>query len=183
MIKSKFLIEKVNNKYLDLKAEKYSIKSHNDAVLSCNDEYVELKNSLGKANFDLAKAEYEQDVEKIKNLSTQVEIYEARIKKLALSLNLLPITYACKTCKDTGVYNGKRCKCYYKYLTEYALESLGVAAPENADFENLIQTPELSKQFKIIKNYADNFPNTQFKVALESLCHIILFYCHHCIYQ
>ena len=161
MLKSKFLIEKVKDKYFSLSAEKYAVKRYNDEILSASKEYVELENQLGKTRFLLAKAEYLQDEEQIKHLSTEVEVYKKRIEDLKTTLNLAPVKYTCHTCKDTGVINGKRCKCYYKYLTEFALESLGITNPEKAEFSNLVQTPNLSKQFKIIKNYADNFPNTK----------------------
>ncbi|MBQ3235607.1 MAG: ATP-binding protein [Clostridia bacterium] len=161
MIKSKFLIDKVNDKYFNLKAEKYAVKRYNDDILNGNAEYIELENGLGKAKFELAKAEYQENAEQIKKLSTEVEIYKARIEKLKATLNLAPVKYACNICKDTGYAEGKRCKCYYKYLTQLALESLGVSEPEDADFSSLIQNPKLAKQFKVIKNYADNFPKTQ----------------------
>lgn len=161
MIKSKILIEQVNNKYFDLKAEKYAVKRYNDDILNSNEEYVSLESNLGKAKFMLAKAEYNENAEDVKNLSIQVEILNKRLEELKKKLNLAPIKYNCDICKDTGVINGKRCKCYYKYLTQFALESLDVSEPENSEFSNLIQNPKLAKQFKVIKNYADNFPSTQ----------------------
>lgn len=161
MIKSKILIDKVNNKYFDLKAEKYAVKRYNDEILSANDEYVSLENKLGEVKFLLAKAEYLEDNAQIKKLSTEVEVYKKMIETLKNSLPLAPVKYECNLCKDTGILNGKRCKCYYKYLTNFALESLGVNEVKGGDFSKLIQSPALIKQFKVIKNYADNFPNTQ----------------------
>ncbi len=161
MIKSKILIDKVNNIYFDLKAEKYAVKRHNDDILTSNEEYVSLENQLGKTKFLLAKAEYSDNVEEVKNLSLQVEVLEKRIENLKKALPLAPTEYKCEICKDVGVVNGKRCKCYYKYLTKVALESLDVQEPKDSEFSNLIQNPNLTKQFKVIKNYADNFPNTK----------------------
>lgn len=161
MLKSKTLLEKVNNKYIDLKANKYSIISSNDAILNNNERYVSLSNELGNAKFLLAKAEYNGQSDKIKQIKQEITTLEKLILTLKSQLPLKELTFNCNVCKDTGIVDNKRCKCFYKYLTEFALESLEVSNPENYDFEEVPLNNDLVKQFKIIKNYAENFPNTQ----------------------
>ena len=161
MLKSKTLIDKVNNRYFDLKSQKYAIKRYNDSILDSNKKYVTLLNELGLTKFNLAKAEYQNDTEKVISLKKEVETLEKLILTLKSTLPLQKVKYECDICKDVGKVNDKRCKCFYKYLTEYALESLEVSNVDSFSFDSVIPNNELLKQFKVIKNYASNFPNTQ----------------------
>lgn len=161
MLKSKVLIDKVKNIYFDLSTERYSIKRHNDEILSNNAKYLELYNELGQAKFNLAKAEYQGDEFEIIKLKSQISTLEKLIEKLKSTLPVIKEEYKCNVCKDTGIIDGKRCKCFNKYLTSIALQSLEIQETEGIPFSKAIPTEGLLKQFKIIKNYADNFPNTQ----------------------
>ncbi|MBE5744022.1 MAG: AAA family ATPase [Clostridiales bacterium] len=168
MLKSKILIDKVNGIYADFKAEKYAVIRYNQQILTANNEFVSLENMLGKAKFSLAKSEYENNVNNTNRLKIEVKVLTEQIEEIKSKLPLIKYNYKCKICNDTGVFEGKRCKCYYKYLTQVALESLGVSEPSNSDFNSLIKDPKLIKQFKIIRNYAENFPNTQIKNLIFS---------------
>ncbi len=168
MLKSKILIDKVNGIYADFKAEKYAVIRYNQQILMANNEFVSLENQLGSAKFNLAKAEYEENLNEIKKLKIETKVIEEQINELKSNLPLIKYNYKCKICNDTGIFEGKRCKCYYKYLTQVALESLDVVEPANCDFNTLIKDPNLIKQFKIIRNYAENFPNTQIKNLIFS---------------
>ncbi len=163
MLKSKVLLEKVNNIYADFKSEKYAVIRYNQQILTTNKEFILLENDLGKAKFNLAKAEYNKDANEVKRLNFEIKVIENQIDEIKNSLPLIKYDCKCKICKDVGIVNGKRCKCYYKYLTKVALESLGVSEPNDSDFNSLIKDPKLIKQFKIIRNYAENFPDTQIK--------------------
>lgn len=161
MLKSKILLDKVNGIYADFKAEKFAVIRYNEQILMANEEFVSLENQLGKAKFSLAKAEYNQNVSKASKLKFEIKVLEEQINSIKNSSPIIKYKYRCNACKDTGVYEGKRCKCYYKYLTQVAIESLGVSEPLDSSFDALIKDPKLIKQFKIIRNYAENFPNTQ----------------------
>ncbi len=161
MLKSKVLIDKVNSVYFDLKTKRYSIIQQNEDILSKNDKYVNLVNELGQAKFNLAKAEYNGDEFEIIKLKSQVKTLEDLIEKLKSTLPVIKLEYNCNVCKDTGYIDGKRCKCFNRYLTKIALESLEIGETEGLSFSKAIKIDALSKQFKIIKNYADNFPSTK----------------------
>lgn len=168
MLKSKVLIDKVNNIYEDFKGEKYAVIRFNQQILMADKQFVELENKLGNNKYLLAKAEYNEDTNKANQLKTQLKVIKEQINKIKESLPLIKYDYKCKNCKDTGIFEGKRCRCYYKYLTQVALESLGVLEPLNSDFNSLIKDNNLTKQFKIIRNYAENFPQTQIKNLIFS---------------
>ena len=161
MIKSKTLIEKVNNVYFELKTKRYSIQKFNDDLIKENKELIQLENELGETKFNLAKAKYQGNETEIVKLTYQQSALEKLIKTEKDKLNLIKINYNCPICKDVGFINDKRCKCFYKYLTKIVLDCLEVEEIKGLDFNKLIPNPKLSKQYKIIKNYADNFPNTK----------------------
>ena len=161
MIKSKTLLEMVDSIYFDLKTKRYSIIQKNQEVLSKNDKYVELSNELGRTKFLLAKAEYVGDEFEIEKLKSQVKTLENLIEKLISTLPVIKYEYKCKKCNDTGVIDGKRCRCYNHYLTKVAFKVLEIPETKGESFSNVIPTPELNRQIKIIKNYAYNFPDTQ----------------------
>ena len=161
MLKSKILIEKVNSHYFDLQTQHNSINDYNNQILLSDENYINFSNELGKLKFSLAKAQYLGDNAKVSELQTKISRTEKLIETLKSTLPLAKIEYNCEICKDTGVINGERCKCFYKHLTEFALDSLGVLEIENVDFSSLTIDKNLVKQYKVIKNYADNFPNTQ----------------------
>ncbi len=161
MLKSKVLLEKVNGIYFDLKTERYSIVRHNDEILSNNKKYIELLNELGETKFSLAKAEYAGDEFEIIKLKSHVKTLEELIEKLKSTLPIINHQYRCNICNDTGIYNGKRCKCYNRYLTEIILQCLEIPKTQGTSFSTVMPDVNLNKQFKIIKNYADNFPTTK----------------------
>lgn len=161
MLKSKALIDKVNNIYFDLKTKRYSIMRHNEEILSKNDKYLNLVNELGQTKFNLAKAEYKGDEFEIIKLKSQVQTLEELCEKVKSTLPVISCDYICNICKDKGYVDGKRCKCFNRYLTKIALESLEISETEGEYFSKAIKVDALSKHFKIIKNYADNFPNTK----------------------
>ena len=82
MIKSKALIEKVNNRYFDLKSRRYTVKKHNDEILNNNAEYVNLLNELGTLKFNLAKAEYQNDHSSVVSLNEKIKLVQAKISNL-----------------------------------------------------------------------------------------------------
>ncbi len=161
MIKSKTLIEKVNNIYFDLKTKRYSLQRYNDEIIKSSPTLINLENELGETKFKLAKANYNGNQTESVKLSYQIEALNELIKKETSTLPLVKISYNCNSCNDTGVINGKRCKCFYKYLTETVLDSLEIENTTGYDFNKISTNPKLTKQYKAIKNYADNFPNTK----------------------
>ena len=161
MIKSNALLEKVNNKYFDLKAKRFAVKKYNDEILNNNSDYISLENELGRLKFALAKAEYDNDLAKTLSLQKEIKSTKEKLTSLLKNLSIVEYKYECKICNDTGFVNGKKCKCFYKHLTDIALEVLDVKNSNDKNFDNLIPAQSLQKQYKIIKNYADNFPNTK----------------------
>lgn len=161
MIKSRTIIEKVNEKYQDLKTKRYSIARYNENVIKSNPELIKLENELGEAKFKLAKASYVNNETEVVKLKYQIQALNEVILNLKSKLNLLKTNYNCTICNDSGYVDEKRCKCFYKYLTETVLDILQVENTAGVDFNVVSPNPKLLKQFKAIKNYAENFPNTQ----------------------
>ena len=166
MINSIKLQNKINDYYLSIQSERISKEVYIEEILMSNEEYVNVVNELGKTNLLIAKAEYSNDLNSIKLLQNNVDILnEKKLKLLDKLINYKDFSknnYQCEYCKDTGEYNGTKCKCYYKLLTTYALESLNV---NKRDFNNFptVVNDSLKKHYTALKVYADKFPSKENK--------------------
>ncbi len=163
MIKNQILLNKVNDYYKTKESEIASFNAYIEDKLMSNKEYLSLENSVRKLNYEIAKAKYNNDEvlvnslsEKLTNINNEKSLLFNEITKN------LKYNYSCKTCKDTGFYKGKRCKCYYKLLTEYTLDSLNIKKRNFPYFSSEIPQ-HLTKHNEILKLYSKKFPNTEIK--------------------
>ena len=159
MIKSKTLIEQVNEFYINKTTKIYAINEYYENLLNKNNNYINLLNEIGSLKFDIAKLEYEGKSEdnglnnKLKNL----ELEKFNIIKNSGYFEAINNVIECKICKDKGVVNSKRCKCYNKRLTDVSLKYLGVTKRQNCSFIDA-NAKEIEKQKLLLSKYANNFP-------------------------
>lgn len=108
-----------------------------------------------------------------KTITEEKETLKEIIKNLNLSL--IP-PYSCKQCKDTGVANNAKCKCYNEIRTKILIEQSGFNKTQLANFsdfnENIGKTPEQIKflhdfKEKLLK-LADTFTEDPRKLILFS---------------
>lgn len=164
MIKSKALIDKVNEFYVNKSTKIYAINEYYDNLLSKNENYVSILNEIGALKFEIAKNEYNGNgannelEQKLKNL----ELEKLNTIKNSGYFEAINKVIECKICKDKGVILGKRCKCFNKRLTEVSLKYLGVTKKEPCNFENATAT-EIKNQKLLLIKYATNFPKVNVK--------------------
>ena len=158
MIKSKALIEQVNEYYVKKSTQFYAINEYYDELLSRDDTYVALLNKIGALKYEIAKCEYENlssDALKEQLKCLELEKYN-KIKSVGY-FNAIDKVVECKICKDKGVVNGKRCKCYNSKLTNVALKYLGATKKELCSFDDA-NAKEIQNHKLLLKKYAGNFP-------------------------
>ena len=161
MIKIDKLLSKINDFYTSKQSLRFSYETHIENKLFSNENYLNLENSIKKLDYEIAKAEYENNFE----LSNKLEEKKSKLltEKTKLYNEIIldkKYVYNCPICKDTGIYKNKRCKCYYKLLTKFTLESLNVKERNFATFD--CEVPKsLTKHYKTLKLYSEKFPYTQ----------------------
>ncbi len=159
MIKSNKILEKVKEYYQSLRSKNQTLKLNIEEKLLSNERYLNTVNDIGKINYQIAKANYDGEIEKISKLEIELE----NLQKTKLEIEELPEykinnVYSCEICKDNGYVNGKRCDCFNKTLIKTALEELGVTESSKISFSTSIPTP-LKKHYAIMQEYTNNFPN------------------------
>ena len=106
------------------------------------------------------------------NLEAQAKKKEL-LKKAGYPEDYLEIPYSCKDCKDSGINNGKLCKCHLDILKRISMESLSCSPIlarstfECFDLNNYSTIKDMSLGFShreimggifaMLKNYAENF--------------------------
>ena len=106
------------------------------------------------------------------NLEAQEKKKEL-LKKAGYAENYLETPYSCRVCNDSGINNGKLCKCHLDLLKELSLESLSCSPIlakstfETFDLNNYSTIKEIKLGFShreimggvfaMLKNYAENF--------------------------
>lgn len=128
---------------------------------------------INQLNYLIAKKKCDkidtlQDEEELNKLrTTQISL----LKKLNLTPEDLEPNYLCKTCQDSGVYNGHPCNCYKTELTKRILRSNGINYKELKTFkdfdESVAQTKKqqqsLSKLKKLGEQYVSKFRDTKYE--------------------
>jgi DNA replication protein DnaC len=141
-------------------------------------EIMELRIKMSSTGARIAKVALEggdtdTKLEQVRHENTTAA---ARIKELLMKANypdnyLDPI-YSCKSCKDSGVYNGVRCECYKNTLKRLAAEGINSKSPltltgfESFDVELYPDTKSkegynireiMKNNLDYCKNYAEDF--------------------------
>ena len=159
MIKSNKILEKVKDYYQSLRSRNQTAQLNIEEKLLSNEKYLHTVNEIGKINYQIAKASFQNEIEKVAKLEIELE----NLQKIKIEIESLPeyqvnLVYSCDICKDNGYINGKRCACFNKALIKTALLELGVNESSKVSFSSSIPTP-LKKHYAIMQDYANNFPS------------------------
>lgn len=155
------LKEKLNDYYLSLQSQILNKQSYYENLLKSDDEYVALNNELGVLNLEIAKLKY-NDID-CTELEKQADILNRKIAKICDKFKKYSkISYKCNKCLDTGIYNGKQCKCYKQNLTNLIFKELNVTKPQQINIQNVVAPKGLESVYEKMFLYAKKFPNTKF---------------------
>ena len=113
MIKSNKILEKVQDYYQSLRSKNQTLKLNNEEKLLENEKYLSTVNEIGKINYQIAKASYSGEIEKIEKLKIELEnLQKIKLEIESAEENKTLPNYSCEICKDNGYVNGKRCVCF-----------------------------------------------------------------------
>ena len=169
MIKNDELINKVLAVYANRRIQA------NDRCLSINEsldrdcEFCENHSRLKRVLFDLQKAEYDGETERINELKIlRDELKKKRGELLAAKglteKDLLP-EFVCKRCKDTGYLpQGGLCDCFYKTLTETINQALDIEPRELPKLKDYKAVSSFDEKLKtLITGYVQAFPSEKIR--------------------
>ncbi len=167
MITSEKIIGKINDYYTTLASIRASKQGVYENILKSDNEYIETLNTLKRLDLVIARSYYtNSDKETINKLESDKKVLEdkkAEIQdKLLKNAPKFDNIYICDKCKDTGTYLGKRCSCFYKLLTKYSLESLGIKDRKFPKFTKDYPL-DLKKHYEVFTSYSKKFPNVETK--------------------
>lgn len=156
-------------------AEEKAVRRH-DKIAAEYPRILELEGKMRQSAYGLLKvigmgektAEYIENL-KNENLQAQAEIKEILISA-GYSENELDPVYTCSVCSDTGIFNGKLCKCHIDLLRNLSYEQLCGESPlqistfSDFDLKYYRHNSEIydlmSRNFDFCKNYAQSFDST-----------------------
>ncbi len=163
MIKLEKLYDKINNYFKVKKSENFTMQAYLEDRLLNDENYANISSKLGKLNYKIASLDFNGKTEEANKLKIERDrLTKEKTEIYNKYLSELKVNYNCNLCKDTGFYNGKRCKCYYALLTKYTLESLKVKERVYPTFTSDIPNG-LEKHYEFSKKYVEKFPNTEVK--------------------
>ena len=167
MITSGKIIDKINDYYTTLASIRASKQGVFDDLLKSDNNYVKTLNSLRNLDLLIAKAHYTNSSKNvIEELESNKSVLEENLQKikngLLKNVGEYKIDYNCDKCKDTGIIKNKRCSCFYKLLTKYSFDALGI---NERKFPKFTQTaPQgLEKHYEVFTSYSKKFPNVDVK--------------------
>jgi len=136
--------------------EKYPV------IAEIDDKIVE--NSLKAGRMAIMRND-DSALEELKYVNEQlVENRREFLESVGIPRNYLEDVYQCKKCKDTGIIDGKRCKCYYRtiidtfYMTDARRELL-----EKQNFQNF------NEELYSKENLVLGTRKTEYELACENL--------------
>jgi len=146
------------------------IANLNQQNLEKDKEYAQLKKELALLTLDIAKDQAGiiklAKVASAKKRAKEVpKLLSARKKELGLESE---INYFCKNCSDTGLINNEMCQCLKRELSKLLMQSSNIKDVEIYCFSKIkmpkdvskIHKDSLQKLYDGLKNYAENFPNS-----------------------
>ena len=161
MLNSKTINSTVNDYYSDLNTKILAVKSHNRNVLNNIEGFNELENKIGNLKLKLAKAEYNNDTNKCKEINAQIALLSTKLNDIVKSASLIKYKYQCPICKDTGYINNKQCKCYLMQASKVILNELGIKNQTDYSLKQSNGVEELKKHYAVAQNYVNDFPSTK----------------------
>ncbi len=125
--------------------------------------------NITNLNIKIARLEFEG-----KNADTENELMlvlkkerQSILKSLKLSENDFVPQYTCKKCNDSGVVNGKYCKCLSLEINKLLTEDLGLEIDKTHTFKNadkdLLASNNLTSTYEKLNTWVDKFPESKYK--------------------
>ncbi|MCL2077519.1 MAG: ATP-binding protein [Oscillospiraceae bacterium] len=161
----------------EINAEKLNLRKQE--IENAIPEYKALRQEMANIGVKLYSAILDGDGkrEKLKKLETDSLKAQEAIKNLLIqhrfSPDYLHEIYTCPKCRDTGIYQNRRCSCFKEIVKRLASQALNAAAPiKLSGFElfDLNFYPDctdagsgvnirskMSRNFNFCKEYAENF--------------------------
>lgn len=127
-----------------------------------NKEFAQLELEEVEKTIELANlmADQVDETRERINLAEIRSNKKACLKKIGLTDKDIKPQFECEKCQDTGINNGKYCKCRTKILNEILLNRSGIVG-ELEDFSKakFNKNSDAEKIFKILKDWVNKFPN------------------------
>lgn len=175
----KYIYEKAENeiKQNRLRAEREAEERALEAERKIP-EIKEIINELSRTSIELSKlilknkGDFKENFEKIKNRNIQgQEMISSLLIRNGYPADYLEPRYSCSQCRDKGFYDGRRCSCFEKLLTRFAVEKLNSEANmPDCDFEHFSLSyyegrtdsgvdcfKRMSENLDFCKQYAERF--------------------------
>lgn len=162
-------------------AESEAAKRHAKVVIQCP-EIAELEEKMRKSAYGLVKVigMGDKTVEYIETLRNENLEAQAKIKSLLAEMNYpadyLEPPYICKNCSDTGLYNGKLCRCHIDLIKQLSYEQLCCTSPlKVSSFEDFcLDFYEYDRDvydlmacnYEFCKNYAESFDLDSYSIFM-----------------
>ncbi len=159
MIENNYIISQTELYFLAKKTEKQNIENSNEEILMADENFAQLKYELKACIFDLQKAKFLNNENKVVELTKKQAKLKEALHKVQSNLNFTLKSYSpyCKLCNDDGMINGSYCKCFYEKLNELAYDFLELPMPKLFSFEQDSGNTENKILIAKMKRYAENF--------------------------
>ena len=148
-------------------AEKLALENLRKA--NVNPVYRQLDSLERQLVLELSKSKSKSESSKnIKQNLETLRVEKAKVlKQMKLDQSDLKPKYSCKLCGDSGFVYGKPCECYKKRKNVELIKAFGLLASKDCSFDgfdtkicsNPKQAENLDKIAKILKKWADKYPN------------------------
>ena len=173
----KQIVEKLNSEYSSKRFNAEATANQNLNLARQDEEFEKNYEEIKSLEFEIAKCEFEKkDSSDLKDKMQELKFKEKSIlKRLKISPLALTPNYSCKTCKDTGYVNGKRCLCFKNRYQEELIKLGGfeqVRLTTFTDFNDNIAKDPKQKEYMLkaknkLQQYIEKYPYSE-------LCNIIL---------
>ncbi|MCQ2451432.1 MAG: ATP-binding protein [Clostridia bacterium] len=102
-----------------------------------NDEYRKIADRLAVLGPQITVCTFSGDQKKLETIKKEAEKLREEKNALLIANGVLPVTFDCDVCKDTGYVGGKICECVRQLASKIMLKDAGNFAPiENSTFLN-----------------------------------------------
>ncbi|MBO4573547.1 MAG: ATP-binding protein [Clostridia bacterium] len=160
MINCEYLNEQAALIYGEYERIKESSALDEEDFLLQNESYSDLKYKLRSCVFDLKKAAFFNEKDKIEELEKERVKLTGELEKLKKTIPKFSGGYVpkCPVCNDTGFVDGFRCNCYMKTLNSLAYKMLGVRERRLYRFsDNAFGDVKTLKYVNKFSDYCKNF--------------------------
>lgn len=89
------------------------------------------------------------------------------LKNIGLTSSDIVPNYSCKKCNDTGIVNGKFCKCLESEINNILMKDISGAVDKSHTFEScsskFLADNNLEKTYKIMQEWVKKYPESKYK--------------------